>query len=183
MVQETGRVVATHLSPTHTFSKLDQFAITLVEGQGVRGDAHMGETVKHRSRVAKDPTQPNLRQVHLVPVELHRQLDDQGFDVTPGQMGENITTEGIDLNSLPVGTVLSIGADARVEMTGLRNPCGQLNGIKHGLMKQLVFVDDSGQIVRLAGVMGIVLAGGVVQAGDAVVATLPAEPHRAMQKV
>ncbi|HLN61957.1 MAG TPA: MOSC domain-containing protein, partial [Symbiobacteriaceae bacterium] len=152
-------------------------------GLGVEGDAHCGVTVKHRSRVKQDPTQPNLRQVHLVHSELHDELRSAGFTVSAGQMGENVTTSGIDLMALPVGARLHLGADAVVELTGLRNPCGQLNGLQPGLLAALAYHDEEGNLVRKAGVMGIVLTGGEVRPGDAIDVELPAEPHRRLERV
>ncbi len=174
----SGRIVATHRSSTHTFSKVPQTSITLVAGLGVAGDAHQGVTVKHRSRVAKDPTQPNLRQVHLVPTELHDALLESGFEVGPGRMGENLTTEGIDLNSLPTGAVLTLGETAQIRITGLRNPCQQLDGLHPGLMKRLIRRDEAGNIVRLAGVMSVVVTGGEVRPGDPIRVTVPDGPHQ-----
>ncbi|MGH3738341.1 MAG: MOSC domain-containing protein [Micromonosporaceae bacterium] len=176
-------VVAVHRSPAHTFSKRTRESIRLLAGLGVEGDAHAGVTVKHRSRVRRDPTQPNLRQVHLVHAELHTALADQGFTVAPGQMGENVTTRGIDLLGLPTGTRLRLGADAIVEVTGLRNPCDQLNGIADGLMKTLIYRDPAGETVRLAGVMAIVVTGGLIRPGDPIHPELPAKPHRPLEPV
>jgi MOSC domain-containing protein YiiM len=159
-------------------------AITLLEGLGVEGDAHCGVTVKHRSRVARDPSQPNLRQVHLVHAELHDELRARGYDIASGVMGENVTTRGIDLLGLPVGTRLRLGADAVVEVTGLRNPCGQLDGIQPGLRSQTVERDEADEVVRrTAGIMGIVVAGGVVRPGDEIAVELPATPHRPLEVV
>ncbi len=179
----TGTVVAVSLSATHTMSKPTVESIRLLEGMGVAGDAHCGKTVRHRSRVARDPTQPNLRQVHLVHAELHDELRDSGFDVAAGQMGENVTTRGIDLLALPAGTRLRLGVDADVEVTGLRNPCYQLNGIQEGLMPATLERDTDGNLLRKAGVMGIVLAGGTVRGGDAVKVAVPAEPHHGLKPV
>jgi len=173
----SGVVVAVSLSPTHTFSKPNQATIRLLEGLGVEGDAHSGETVKHRSRVAVDPTQPNLRQVHLIHAELHDELQRAGFQVQPGEMGENITTREIDLLGLPSGTCLHIGSDAVVEITGLRTPCKQLDKVQAGLMDAVLDRDEEGNVIRKSGVMGIVLAGGVVQVGDAIRLELPPTPH------
>lgn len=183
MKEIVGRVIGVHRSANHSFNKFSEASVSLIEGLGIEGDAHMGTTVKHRSRVAQDPTQPNLRQVHLVPTEIHEHLSGLGYDVEPGEMGENITTQGADLNALPVGTVLALGPDARVELTGLRNPCPQLKSIDPGLMKELVFNDEHGNTVRLAGVMSVVVASGVVRSGDEIVAHLPALPHVAMDRV
>lgn len=169
-------------SPTHTMSKAARAQITLLTGLGVQGDAHMGVTVKHRSRVAADPTQPNLRQVHLIHSELHAELGGKGFSVAAGQMGENITTQGIDLLGLSVGTLLHLGNDAIIKVTGLRNPCLQLEGIQSGLMKAVLGKDPSGKLIRKAGIMGVVIAGGVVQAGDKIRVTHPAT-HRALERV
>jgi MOSC domain-containing protein YiiM len=176
-------VIAISRSPTHSFSKPNALYIRLLAGLGVEGDAHAGETVKHRSRVKADPTQSNLRQVHLIHAELFDELAAKGFSVAPGEMGENITTRGIDLLSLPVGTKLHIGSDAVVELTGLRNPCVQIDRFQKGLMKAVLDRDNEGKLVLKAGVMGIVLAGGDVRTGDTISITLPAEPHRRMERV
>jgi MOSC domain-containing protein YiiM len=157
--------------------------ITLVAGLGVEGDAHMGETVRHRSRVAADPTVPNLRQVHLIHSELHDELHAAGFDVAPGQMGENVTTRGVDLLGLPSGARLHLGGAALVEVTGLRNPCVQLDGLRPGLMAATLDRDNEGKLVRKAGVVAIVLAGGEVAAGDAIRIELPPEPHSRLEPV
>lgn len=178
-----GTVVAVCCSPTHSFSKPLVDAIRLLEGLGVEGDAHLGRTVRHRSRVAADPTQPNLRQVHLIHAELHDELRTAGFDVTSGQMGENITTRGVDLLGLPVGTRLRIGADAVVGITGLRNPCAQLDNFQPGLMAAVLGRDDSGRLIRKSGIMGVVLAGGVVRPGDSIAIELPPKPHQPLERV
>jgi MOSC domain-containing protein YiiM len=149
----------------------------------VEGDAHLGETVQHRSRVARDPTQPNLRQVHLIHSELHDELRAAGFEVASGQMGENVTTRGVDLLALPAGTRLQIGADALLELTGLRNPCKQLNGIQDGLMAATLDRDSDGELIRKAGVMAVVLTGGAIRAGDPIRAELPAEPHQPLEAI
>jgi MOSC domain-containing protein YiiM len=163
------RVVAVHRSPTHDFSKERQEAVTLVAGHGVEGDAHAGATVRHRSRVAKAPEQPNLRQVHLMASELLTELD-----VAPGALGENVTTEGVDLLSLSAGTRLRLGDEAVVEVTGLRNPCSQIEKFRAGLLKRVLGRGDDGTVVRRAGIMSVVLVGGVVRSGDAVVVEAPA---------
>lgn len=178
-----GSVTAVSRSATHTFSKPNTEVINLLAGLGVEGDAHSGETVKHRSRVARDPSQPNLRQVHLIHSELHEELGESGFTVSPGQMGENITTRGVDLLGLPTGTRLRLGAHAVIEVTGLRNPCAQLNGIKDGLMRKLVYRDADGETVRKAGVMAVVLTGGKVRPGDPIEIDFPAEPHQPLKPV
>jgi MOSC domain-containing protein YiiM len=157
-------VAAVHRSSSHSFSKFAEDSIMLVEGLGVQGDAHLGETVKHRSRVARDPTQPNLRQVHLLHAELFDELMAAGFAVWPGDLGENITTRGIDLLGLSAGTRLHIG-QAAITVTGLRNPCSQLDRFQPGLMAAVLDRDAQGQLVRKAGVMGVVLAGGEVRVG------------------
>lgn len=177
------RVIAVASSQTHTFSKVAQSAISVVGGLGVQGDAHCGATVKHRSRVAKDPTQPNLRQVHLIHGELFAELQAQGFNVEPSQLGENITTEGIDLLALPEGTELHIGEQVVLHLTGLRNPCEQLNQFQPGLMAALVHRAPDGRLVRKAGVMSVVHTGGQVRPGDEVRVKLPATPHRALERV
>lgn len=169
-------------SPEHTFSKPVRPRIRLVAGLGVEGDAHLGGRVKHRSRVAADPTQPNLRQVHLIHAELFEEVALTGFSVEPGQMGENILTRGVDLLGLSKGTVLSFGR-ARVEVTGLRNPCAQIDGFSQGLLKQMVFRDEQGGLVRRAGIMGVVLDGGVVEPGMAVGVREPGGAHVPLERV
>ena len=166
-------VAAVGCSASHTFSKPLQLGIRLTAGQGVDGDAHRGTTVKHRSRVARDPTQPNLRQVHLIHAELHEELRGLGFDVAPGDMGENITTRHIDLLALPTGARLQLGASAVVEITGLRNPCVQLDTFQKGLMAATLGRDADGNLVRKAGVMAVVLESGDVRAGDPIRVVLP----------
>ena len=180
---KNGKVVALSKSSTHSMQKFNTSQIKLLKGLGVEGDAHLGETVKHRSRVAKDPSQPNLRQVHLIHQELHHELASKGFEVTPGLMGENITTEGIDLLGLPTDTILTIGKSATVQITGLRNPCHQLDGIQKGLMKAVLDRDAEGKLVRKAGIMGIVLADGQIEVGDVIRVHLPVEPHKPLQRV
>jgi MOSC domain-containing protein YiiM len=176
-------VAAVAQSGTHRFSKPTADAIQLVEGLGVDGDAHFGATVKHRSRVRRDPTQPNLRQVHLIHGELHDELRSRGFPVSPGDMGENVTTRGLDILALPAGTRLRLGSVATVEITGLRNPCSQLDGFMPGLMAATLERDPDGNLIRKAGVMAVVLAGGEVRAGDPIVVDLPMGPHRALAPV
>jgi MOSC domain-containing protein YiiM len=178
-----GSVLAVSLRRGHHFSKTPGLSIRLLTGLGVAGDAHMGETVKHRSRVRKDPTQPNLRQVHLMHAELFDELREKGFAVQPGDLGENVTTSGIDLLALPTGTRLHLGATAVVEVTGLRNPCIQLDGFKEGLMAATLAKDADGDLVRKAGIMSIVLADGDVRPGDAVRIELPGEPRKPLQPV
>ncbi len=176
-------VEAVSSSPTHTMSKPNQPSIRLLAGLGVEGDAHMGVTVKHRSRVARDPTVPNLRQVHLVHAELHDELAAKGFNVTGGAMGENITTRGLALLDLPTNTRLRFGADAVVRLTGLRNPCVQLDGVQAGLMAATLDHDEHGELIRKAGVMAVVETGGTVKPGDAIHIELPPEPRQRLEPV
>ena len=178
-----GVVTAVSRSATHTMIKPNEASIRLLTGLGVEGDAHLGATVKHRSRVARDAAQPNLRQVHLIHSELHDELQEVGFAVSAGQMGENVTTRGVDLLELPTGARLHLGDAAVVEVTGLRNPCGQLNGVQPGLMAATLGRDEHGNLVRKAGIMGIVLAGGEVRAGDPIRVELPPQPHRPLAPV
>lgn len=178
-----GVVVALARDPVHGFSKPARDAIRLLPGLGVEGDAHAGVTVRHRSRVARDPTQPNLRQVHLIHAELHEELTARGFRVFPGAMGENVLTRGLDLLALPAGALLRLGEEAVVEVTGLRNPCAQLDRFQPGLMAAVLDRDAEGRLVRKAGIMGVVRAGGDVRTGDPIRVTLPAGPHRALDKV
>lgn len=179
----TSIVVSVSARDGHGVGKELAPAIRLLAGQGVSGDAHCGATVKHRSRVAADPSQPNLRQVHLIHEELFAELAAGGFEVGPGAMGENITTRGIDLLGLPRGARLRIGREAIVEITGLRNPCHQLDGVRPGLMQATLERTADGGLIRKAGIMGIVLTGGTVRSGDVIAVELPAPPHLALDRV
>jgi MOSC domain-containing protein YiiM len=178
-----GVVTAVSRNEEYTFTKPVRESITLLAGLGVEGDVHQGVTVRHRSRMAQDPTQPNLRQVHLMHAELFDELRDKGHDVEPGQIGENITTRGIDLLGLPTGTLLHLGSEAVVEVTGLRNPCLQIDAFSKGLLKEVVGKGPDGELIRRAGIMSIVLTGGVVRPGDEIRVELPARPHRPLEKV
>jgi MOSC domain-containing protein YiiM len=175
----TGTVLAVSRSATHSLSKSGQLAIQLLAGLGVADDAHAGVTVQHRSRVARDPSQPNLRQVHLIHTELHAELRKRGFEVATGQMGENITTQDIDLLGLPTGARLRLGDEAVIEITGLRNPCKQLETIQRGLMAAVLDRDPNGALIRMA----IVLVGGMVHPGDAITIELPPQPYTPPQPV
>jgi MOSC domain-containing protein YiiM len=177
----TAEVVAVSAKPKHGVNKTNRSVIRLLAGEGVEGDAHCGATVKHRSRWRRDPTQPNIRQVHLLHAELFEELAARGFAVTPGLMGENVTTRGVDLLNLPRGAILRLGPDAVVQVTGLRNPCYQLDELQQGLMAACLEKASEGDLIRKAGVMSIVLAGGQVRAGDVVAIDLPATPHEALQ--
>lgn len=179
----TAEIVAVSAKPKHGVNKTNRSVIRLLAGEGVEGDAHCGATVKHRSRWRRDPTQPNIRQVHLLHAELFEELAANGFQVTPGLMGENVTTRGIDLLNLPRGAILRLGAEAVVQVTGLRNPCYQLDELQPGLMAACLEKAAEGELIRKAGVMSIVLAGGQVRAGDAVAVELPATPHEALKPV
>jgi MOSC domain-containing protein YiiM len=178
-----AQVLAVHRSSTHGFSKFAEEAITLVPGVGVEGDAHAGVTVKHRSRVRRDPSQPNLRQVHLLQAELFDELMAKDHPVWPGEMGENITTRGIDLLALPTGTRLRLGGNAMIELTGLRNPCSQIDKFQPGLMAAVLDRDAQGALVRKAGVMAVVLQGGGVRCGDPITVELPAGIPRLLEPV
>jgi hypothetical protein len=161
-----GAVVAVSCNGSYQFSKPVRESIHLIAGLGVEGDAHLGVTVRHRSRVAKDPTRPNLRQVHLMHEELHDELRAGGFHVAPGALGENITTRGVELLALPRGALLHIGDTAVVTVTGLRDPCKQLNNYQPGLMAAVLGRDERGNLIRKAGIMGTVLTAGKIRAGD-----------------
>lgn len=177
-----GTVIAVSVSKKHTFSKENQEIIKLVKGLGIEGDAHFGSTVKHRSRVAQNPNQPNLRQVHLIQNELFEDLADR-FNIKPGQMGENITTNGINLLELPTDTILSIGESAIIKITGLRNPCAQIDNFKPGLLKAVLDKDADGSLIRKAGIMGIILQSGEVKPGDTIHVEFPQKPFKKLERV
>ncbi|HVT11357.1 MAG TPA: MOSC domain-containing protein [Fimbriimonadaceae bacterium] len=176
-------VTAVSRSETHSFSKPNRESIRLIAGEGVEGDAHRGATVQHVSRVHKDPSTPNLRQIHLMHAELHDEVAGYGYAVASGELGENITTRGVDLLGLPTGTRLHLGGEAVVEVTGLRTPCSQIDDLKPGLVKHLLLRLEDGSLVRKAGVMGVVVAGGDVKPGDPIRVELPAEPRQPLQPV
>jgi MOSC domain-containing protein YiiM len=184
--RETARspvVVTVHVNREHTMNKTTAACIQLAEGLGVVGDAHFGATVQHRSRVRQDPSQPNLRQVHLIHAELLDELADHDFSVRPGQMGENITTRGVDLLELPKSTLLRLGDEALLLLTGLRNPCAQLDGVQPGLMSAVLDRDQDGALVRKAGVMAIVVNPGFVRPGDPITVQLPPGPQHRLEPV
>lgn len=179
----TPLILAVSCSADHTFTKKKQDSIELIAGHGVKGDAHAGETVKHRSRVRKDPSQPNLRQVHLIHQELYDELTEKNFNVFPGCLGENITTSGIDILHLPQNTILHLGGQAQIKITGLRNPCSQLNEFQDGLMKAVLDKDEEGNLIRRSGIMSVVLKSGEVKAGDPIRIEWPDKPHLPLQPV
>ena len=176
-------VVAVARDKGHHFTKPLAMSIRITAGLGVEGDAHSGATVKHRSRVARDPTVPNLRQVHLIHEELFTELAAEGFKVTPGDLGENVTTRGIELLTLPAGTRLHLGDSAVVEVTGLRNPCVQIDRFQKGLMKATLGRDADGNLIRKTGVMCVAITSGDVHPGDAIRVEMPVEPHRKLEVV
>ncbi|MFI1352091.1 MOSC domain-containing protein [Streptomyces sp. NPDC020898] len=179
----SGMVVAVSSNGGYSFSKPNRDSVRLLTGLGVEGDVHAGTTVKHRSRMAQDPTRPNLRQVHLLHEELFAEVGEEGFEVVPGELGENITTRGVDLLALPVGTLLHIGDDVVLTVTGLRNPCLQIDNFQDGLLKRVVGRDDAGNVVRKAGIMSIVKEGGEVCPGDTIKVELPDGPHQTLGPV
>jgi MOSC domain-containing protein YiiM len=179
----TGRVAAVAKDSVHRFSKEVVAEIRIIDGLGVEGDAHLGKTIKHRSRVAIDPTQPNLRQVHLIHSELFEEVGAKGFDVKSADLGENITTVGIDLLALPRGTILKIGETIELEVAGLRTPCKQINDFQAGLLSAVLSKDLSGEIVRKSGIMTVVKAGGVVKAGDIIQSIYPEKPFLPLERV
>jgi MOSC domain-containing protein YiiM len=176
-------VVVVSLDDRHRFSKVPANQIELVAGHGVEGDAHAGVTVQHRSRKRWNPSAPNLRQVHLIHAELFDELKQHGFDVEPGQLGENITTRGLDLLNLPTGTLLHIGPEAVIEITGLRNPCVQIDRFQPGLLKEVLDRDEAGRLIRKAGIMGVVINSGPVKPTDSIAVETPAKPHQPLEPV
>jgi MOSC domain-containing protein YiiM len=179
----SGVVVAVSCCGTHSMSKPAADTIRLLAGLGVEGDAHLGTTVQHLYPMRRDPTRPNLRQVHLIHAELHDELREGGFTLVPGEMGENVTTRGIDLLGLPSGARLRLGEAAIIEVTGLRNPCHQLDKLRPGLMAATLDRDADGNLIRKAGVMAVVIEGGVVRAGDRIAVEPPAAPHQPLKPV
>ena len=179
----TARVLAVARDREHRFSKRCVADLKLLAGLGIEGDAHQGATVKHRSRVAADPTQPNLRQVHLIPAELFDELRSKGFEVQPADLGENVTTAGLDLLRLPRHTLLAIGAEVVLEVTGLRNPCAQIERFQPGLLAAVLDRGPDGEIIRKAGIMTIVHTGGMIRPGDPIAVTLPPPPHLPLERV
>ena len=178
-----ARVVAVHSRPDHALAKVEQPSIALVAGQGIAGDVHAGATRRHRARFRPTVEVPNLRQVHLIHAELFDELAAKGFAVVPGEMGENVTTQGIDLLALPAGTRLRLGGDAVVELTGLRNPCWKLDRWQPGLMAATLDRGPRRKIIRKAGVMAVVTTSGEVRAGDAIAIELPPAPHTPLAPV
>ncbi|MFE1290883.1 MOSC domain-containing protein [Streptomyces sp. NPDC058751] len=180
----TGRVTAVSRNATYAFSKPNHPSVTLLAGLGVEGDVHAGPTIRHQFRMTYEPDLPNLRQVHLMHEELFEELAPKGYEVFAGQLGENITTRGVDLLALPTGTLLRLGADAVVEVTGLRNPCSKINDFRPGLLGEMFALDPhSAEFTFRCGVMAVVHRGGTVRPGDLVKAELPARPHRALERV
>jgi MOSC domain len=182
-VTASGTVAAVSRSDSHSMAKPCEASTRLIANYGVEGDVHAGATVKHRSRVRRDASEPNLRQVHLIHAELHDELRAAGFAVDSGVMGENITTRDLDLLGLPTGARLHLGATAVIEVTGLRNPCSQLDGIQPGLMAAVLDHNPAGAIVRKAGVMAVVVSDGDVRPGDPIRVELPSQPYRPLQPV
>lgn len=176
-------IIAVARDGTHRFSKTPVAAITVLAGLGVEGDAHLGVTVQHRSRVAVNPDQPNLRQVHLIGQELLEELAVKGFDIAPGDLGENVTTKGIDLITLPQGTRLTLGQGVRLLVTGLRNPCPQIDAFRPGLLREVLGRDAKGGLIRKTGVMCVAEVGGDLRAGDPIRVELPPLPHLPLERV
>ena len=179
----TGQVIAVAKDSSHRFSKLIVPEIRIVAGLGVEGDAHQGLTVKHRSRVKVDPTQPNLRQVHFIHSELFDEVATQGFRVGPADLGENITTKGLDLLGLPRGACLKVGEEVVLEVTGLRNPCAQIDNWQKGLLAVVLDQGPNGELIRKSGIMPVVLKGGRVRAGDCIAVELPEPPFLPLERV
>jgi len=180
---ESPFVIAVCKSPTHSMKKPVVPAINLIKGIGVEGDAHSGEKVKHLYLASRTPEKPNYRQVHLMHSELFDELNELGFSIEPGEMGENITTKGIDLLNLPEGTLLNLGDSGVIQVTGLREPCSQLNGVEKGLMKAVLGRDESGHLILKSGVMAIVIKGGEVKAKDKITVTLPKIPYKKLEPI
>ncbi|MEU9576765.1 MOSC domain-containing protein [Streptomyces chilikensis] len=179
-----GRVVAVSRHEEYSFSKPNRASITLLPGLGVEGDVHAGRTIRHQFRMTYEPDLPNLRQVHLMHEELFDELALKGYRVSAGQLGENVTTRGVDLLGLPTGSLLHLGDGAVLEMTGLRNPCAKINDFRDGLLGEMFAIDPvSGDFTFRSGVMAVVRRGGTVRPGDPVEVELPAPPHHPLERV
>jgi hypothetical protein len=170
--KQKGIVVSVSRDDDHRFSKPLVASVRLIEGYGIEGDAHAGRFMKHRYLVKRQPTLANNRQVHLIQFDLFRELAKLGFEVNPGELGENITTSGIDLLALPLGCLLRVGTSAAVELTGLRTPCGYIDRFRKGLKRAMIVRTDAGPTFR-AGVLGVVRATGEVACGDVTAVELP----------
>lgn len=177
------KVVSLSKDEGHNFSKKTYESLCFLKGMGIEGDAHCGKTVKHRSRVKADPSQPNLRQVHLLHSELFVELRDKGFEIEAGTIGENVLTEGLELLSLPTNTVLKLGENVVLRVTGLRNPCAQLDNYQKGLTKAVLDKDAEGNLIRKAGIMATVIKGGIVKLEDQITVELPEPPHLPLKRV
>ena len=180
---QEGRVLAVAKDKAHRFSKQSVPEIKLISGLGIEGDAHQGFRVKHRSRVAVDPTLPNLRQIHLLQAELLGELAAKGFEIEPTDLGENVTTVGLDLLALSRGTLLRVGCDAVLEVTGLRNPCAQIERFRPGLLAAVLDRGPNNELIRKAGIMTVVRAGGVVRPGDLISVDPSPLPHLPLEPV
>jgi MOSC domain-containing protein YiiM len=183
LLRTVPTIVALHRSAQHSFSKRSAPRLELIAGVGVDGDAHAGPLVQHRSRTAVDPTRPNLRQVHLIASELFAVLAEVGHTVAPGDLGENVTTAGLDVHGLAVGSVLLLGGDALVAVTGLRNPCAQIERFQPGLLRHVAHRADDGRLIGRAGIMGVVVRGGTVAVGDTITSSPPPWPPRPLERV
>ncbi len=179
----SGSVIAVCSRDAHLFSKENREEIELIKNFGINGDAHAGMYVKHRSRVKKNPKQLNLRQVHLIPIELLNEMKQHRYDLHPGDLGENITTSGIDLINLPLNSQINIGEEVVLEVKGLRDPCKQIEAFKEGLLKKMITKDADGNLIRKTGIMTIVLGGGIVKPNDKIEVVLPKKPYHKLEVV
>lgn len=180
----SGQVAAVSRNEVYSFSKPNRDSITLLEGLGVEGDVHAGETIRHQFRMTYEPDLPNLRQVHLMHEELFDELAFKGFEVSAGRLGENVTTRGVDLLGLPTGSLLHLGEHAVIEVTGLRNPCSKINDFRKGLLGEVFTIDPaSGEFTFKSGVMAVVHRGGTVRPEDPVRVELPPLPHHPLERV
>lgn len=177
-----GIVLAVSADRGHRFRKMPQRDILLVEGHGVEGDAHAGPFVRHRYLARRQPRLPNLRQVHLIPSALFGTLRRCGYEIGAGGLGENVTTAGLNLEEMPLGTRILLGQTASVELIGLRTPCVLIDRFRSGLKQHLLAFAKTGPAFR-CGVMGVVRTGGRVAAGDVARVVLPSPPVRALPPI
>jgi len=163
MTELVGHVISVCKNSEPGLPKLRTDQIFLIADFGVKGDYHAGKFIRHRWLAKKDPTRLNNRQVLLIDDSILADIGKEGISPKPGELGENITLEGIKLMRQPIGTKFQIG-DAVVELTEIRRPCYQLNAI-HPNLQNTVMPDKEDESTWNAGMLATVIKGGTVQSG------------------